>query len=887
MPNQDDKKSARRLALILATDPTSPTAEHAFYLVETQGSAASVFNDLNHLPAPFLGGGSGVDTDDGIGAVLGSIYPESVMVSPCGRRMAWTDTNGRICVMNLPLYHDMNTTTIMQPNAKKHPPYSVLPDKNELGEPMVGTSDTRLYWSPGGRYLAISHFARNLFSIISIADCGVHTPPNVKSTSTTIHGGRIVQATPSRFNSIDPYWGSARADATLEKYRREKMKVDSRGSTDENGSNKEEDASEKPSYSTLYFLTDRDVMTDTKSPWGSRMPLPHFSTSMVLYALPLDSSSSSDLPIGRFSGGGAMEVLVDQIMELEQQVEKADKEEKESSSNETSSANETSTSSDQNKDDGTKQKFPKDLDIDFGAKDLSFARTAYRIVHVPKDNYDGILSQTLDGSFSLVVATGTDILLKVHAAKDHPSDGFEDVASFSLPTLMEYDVSTCRSWVYFVHKDGTVQVIPNTGAKILAAGGDMKVGKTASDDIAFSVWPKLEYKQMYNDAWRMLRDYFYDVNMHKVNWTEVHQRYLPLVERCTKREELDDVLSQMSAELSALHVFVYGGEYSTPFGGSPKTKAAHQPASLGASLQRTAEWKGYEITEIAYRDPDFNLLDSIAIYSPLSDQALRPSGQKGLQVGDVIVGVNGESAFRVPDIHMLLRGQAKRSVRLEVLRLASSSSVPGERATGSLAAVPEKAIPESVVVVPVSQDAASDLRYNAWEYKTRENAKAMAKEAGFSVAYIHLRSMSDADMDAFARSYFDDYDKDAMILDLRHNLGGNIDSWISAILQRKSIYYFGDRFGRKAVGEDLNWNQHYAFHGSIIVVLIDEKTSSNGEGLARAISELELGFLVGKRTWGGGIWLASDNRLVDGGIASAPEDGVYNEKWGWGMGIGT
>ncbi|KAL7576896.1 hypothetical protein ACA910_006660 [Epithemia clementina (nom. ined.)] len=140
-------------------------------------------------------------------------------------------------------------------------------------------------------------------------------------------------------------------------------------------------------------------------------------------------------------------------------------------------------------------------------------------------------------------------------------------------------------------------------------------------------------------------------------------------------------------------------------------------------------------------------------------------------------------------------------------------------------------------------------------------------------------------MDAFARAYFEDYNKDAMILDLRHNLGGNIDSWISAILQRKSVLYFGDRFGRSNSGRHLDWNQHFAFKGTIVVVLIDEKTSSDGESLARAIAEVELGFLIGKRTWGGGIWLASDNRLVDGGIATAPEEGVYNEKWGWGMGI--
>jgi tricorn protease len=82
----------------------------------------------------------------------------------------------------------------------------------------------------------------------------------------------------------------------------------------------------------------------------------------------------------------------------------------------------------------------------------------------------------------------------------------------------------------------------------------------------------------------------------------------------------------------------------------------------------------------------------------------------------------------------------------------------------------------------------------------------------------------------------------------------------------------------------LGWDEQYAFRGHI-VVLVDEKTSSDGEGVARGISELGLGRLIGTRTWGGGIWLASDNHLVDGGIATAPEIGTYNEKFGWGLGI--
>ena len=121
----------------------------------------------------------------------------------------------------------------------------------------------------------------------------------------------------------------------------------------------------------------------------------------------------------------------------------------------------------------------------------------------------------------------------------------------------------------------------------------------------------------------------------------------------------------------------------------------------------------------------------------------------------------------------------------------------------------------------------------------------------------------------------------ALIIDVRNNRGGNIDSWILDVLQRKAWMYWQQS---RSNDESTLWNTRFAFRGHL-VVLINEHTSSDGEAFARDVSELGLGKLVGKRTWGGGIWLSSDNRLVDGGIASAPEIGTFNERLGWGLGI--
>jgi C-terminal processing protease CtpA/Prc len=213
---------------------------------------------------------------------------------------------------------------------------------------------------------------------------------------------------------------------------------------------------------------------------------------------------------------------------------------------------------------------------------------------------------------------------------------------------------------------------------------------------------------------------------------------------------------------------------------------------------------------------------------------------------------------------MLLRGMAGESLRLDVLRLASGNQAVTETEEEK---ADEGIAVESLVTVPLTPNHVENLRYRSWEYKTQQLAEKLAEEAGFSVGYVHLENMSGPQAeDSFARGFFPNYNKDAFILDVRHNSGGNIDSWVLDVLQRRPWMYWQSRDYDPTNG-GLGWDEQFAFRGHI-VVLIDEKTSSDGEGVSRGISELGLGRLIGSRTWGGGIWLASDNRLVDGGIAS-------------------
>ena len=128
-------------------------------------------------------------------------------------------------------------------------------------------------------------------------------------------------------------------------------------------------------------------------------------------------------------------------------------------------------------------------------------------------------------------------------------------------------------------------------------------------------------------------------------------------------------------------------------------------------------------------------------------------------------------------------------------------------------------------------------------------------------------------MNDFVKQFYPVFNRNGLILDVRHNGGGNIDSWVLEKLMRKAWFYWQPRVGKPY------WNMQYAFRGHL-VVLCDESTGSDGEAVTEGIRALKLGTIIGTRTWGGEIWLSSGNRLVDNGIATAAEHGVYADgKW--------
>jgi tricorn protease len=219
--------------------------------------------------------------------------------------------------------------------------------------------------------------------------------------------------------------------------------------------------------------------------------------------------------------------------------------------------------------------------------------------------------------------------------------------------------------------------------------------------------------------------------------------------------------------------------------------------------------------------------------------------------GEVIVSIDGESLLGVTDERVLLRGKAGTQVMLRV-----------KSTTGAT---------RDILVTPIKDGDEANLRYAEWEYSRRTMVDSASNN---TIGYVHLRAMGPDDIEQWAREFYPVYDRQGLIIDVRHNGGGNIDSWLLAKLQRQAWFYWQPRVGNPT------WNMQYAFRGHIIV-LCDQWTASDGEAFTEGFKRLGLGKVIGTRTWGGEVWLSFSNTEADNGIASAAELGVYGPEGKW------
>lgn len=346
------------------------------------------------------------------------------------------------------------------------------------------------------------------------------------------------------------------------------------------------------------------------------------------------------------------------------------------------------------------------------------------------------------------------------------------------------------------------------------------------NDWQIATQPRAEWHQMFADAWRMHRDHFYDAAMHGVDWAAVRAKYEPLVDRVNDRFELAELMAQMVSELGALHSQVGAGD---------TRPAPEEPglAGLGGRFSRVAE--GWRIDAIYGHEAELP-----ADAPPLAAPGL------GLKVGDIITTLNGRPTAEAPHILEMLRGQAGRQVLLEV-KQAGGKTVQR-------------------IVTPVAQMRENQLRYNDWRVS---RARAVEQAGQGRIGYVHLRAMGPADIADFVREFYAATDRDGLIIDVRYNNGGNIDSWILEKLLRRAWAFWQTR---SPAGTAVYPNMQNVYRGHT-VVLMNEDTYSDGETFAEGFKRLKIGPVIGKRSSGAGVWLSDQNRLIDNGIMRAAESG--------------
>ena len=348
-------------------------------------------------------------------------------------------------------------------------------------------------------------------------------------------------------------------------------------------------------------------------------------------------------------------------------------------------------------------------------------------------------------------------------------------------------------------------------------------------NVKMLVDPRQEWRQIFDEAWRMEQQYFYDPKMHGLAWTAIRARYEPLLQFVQRREDLSELLVEMIGEMQVGHNRTGGGDvYSaTPTG----------TGLLGADF--TVENNQYRIQKIYHGDR----------WNPFIVAPLATAGVD-VEEGDTILAINGHPLDASVNIFSLLEGTAGKQVSLTVSRAGQSGS-------------------HTAVVIPIASEAA--LRQWNWVEANREYVE---RKSGGKVAYVYLPDTAGDGYTFFNRMFFAQVDKPALIVDDRRNSGGQAANYVLEVLNRKYLSGWKDR-------DALVFNTPAGAIYGPKAMLIDQDAGSGGDFLPYGFRRLGLGKLIGTRTWGGLIGISANPSLIDGGFLSVPFFRVFTPEGEW------
>jgi tricorn protease len=466
------------------------------------------------------------------------------------------------------------------------------------------------------------------------------------------------------------------------------------------------------------------------------------------------------------------------------------------------------------KDDTKDEKPPKPVEIDLA----DFESRA--VVLPPKAGYFGNLAAV---SGKLIYRE----LPPAGAAEDAKSTlvyyDFEERETKTILSDVDQSILAAKGGKLLVRRKSEYAIIePKEGQKF-----DKKM---PVDSLEMVVDPVAEWQQIFTDAWRFERDYFYDPNMHGVNWQETRQRYGGILKDAVTRWDVNYVLGELIGELNASHTYRNGGQVENP-------------------LERGVGYLGvdFSLENGAYR------IKKIIRGAPWDAEVRSPLAQPGVDIreSEYLLAVNSLPLDTSVEPYAAFQGLADKPVFLTV---NSNATLTGAR---------------EVLVQTLASEA--ELRHLAWIEKNRQKVEDASSG---KVGYIYVSDTSQAGQTELVRQFRAQFNKPGLIIDERFNSGGQIPDRFVELLSRKRLNYWGVRDGH-----DWSWPQ--VAHTGPEAMLINGWSGSGGDCFPFYFQQAGLGPLIGTRTWGGLIGISGCPPLIDGGSVTVPTFGIYSTQGKW------
>ena len=466
--------------------------------------------------------------------------------------------------------------------------------------------------------------------------------------------------------------------------------------------------------------------------------------------------------------------------------------------------------------------------------------TPKSVIVDPQDLIHRVVALPVTEAFYSALATDKDgALYYVRAVQPGVTSDTDPDAQQAEAELLRFDFKDRKSETLTrgvtgieMNAAGDKLLIMKPGAKLMVAETGKKIEPKPVDTagVRMNIDPRIEWAQIFNDAWRMQKAFFYDPGMHGVDWDAVRAKYAPLLPHVGRREDLNSLIVQMIAELGVGHNRAGGGDIYASSG--PK------PGLLGADF--ALESGRYRIKRI---------YDG-GLWNPQLKAPLAAPGVAARE-GEYVLAIGGRDLTARDNIYELLSGSAGGQIQLTLARDASGT---GRR---------------DVVVEPVADE--NRLRLWGW---IEDNRRKVDQATSGKVAYVYMPNTAGDGFAFFNRMFFAQADKPALILDDRANGGGQAANYVIEVLGRTRLSGWKDR-------EGLVFDTPGGAIYGPKVMLIDQDAGSGGDFMPWAFAQKGLGKLIGTRTWGGLIGISANPDLVDGGALTVPFFRAFGPDGQW------